>query len=360
MEIELRIGHIKALDGLRGFAMLLVLMIHCYNFYPFTFLSEIGWIGMDLFFVLSGFLITGILLDTKGKKNCYRNFIVRRSLRIFPLYYFVLIIFFSTVSIFALHAFDFYLSIETYFWTYTQNIYIAFHDWPQNNYALWHLWSVAVEEQFYLFWPLVILLLRSKNIYIVSIAGIIISVSIRNYRPDFPFSHVFTFARIDSLLIGGCVAVMIREQKGILEKIVPYVFLISVLIIGAIILCTKDISYKNIYFVKFGYTLFSLAFGCILTGIFDQKKTGRILNVFFGLKLLTITGKYSYGIYIYHWIFFIILLPRIIPIIEKINYLHTHAVFISTLIFTALTFTVSYISYHLFEKQFLKLKSHFR
>ena len=99
-------NRVPELDGLRGIAILAVLFYHFFNFYPFNYLSVFGWVGVDLFFVLSGFLITGILLQLKGLKNAFQIFYARRALRILPLYYLVL------ASVFLLVAFDFFNELK--------------------------------------------------------------------------------------------------------------------------------------------------------------------------------------------------------------------------------------------------------
>src|SRR5690348_15214555 len=110
--------HIPALDGLRGIAVLSVMLYHCFPF----LITKLGWAGVDLFFVLSGFLITGILLDSKAKPNYYKNFIVRRVLRIFPLYYFVLALMLLLIPFFfpdflGAH-FTYYTKHQQWFWLY--------------------------------------------------------------------------------------------------------------------------------------------------------------------------------------------------------------------------------------------------
>jgi peptidoglycan/LPS O-acetylase OafA/YrhL len=111
-----------------------------------------GWCGVDLFFVLSGFLITGILLDTKGEDHFFRNFYMRRILRIFPLYYGFLILFFLVLPQLVSFGNNFHLVLEDqgWYWTYLVNLPIAFYGWPA-FYAISQFWSLGVEEQFYLF-----------------------------------------------------------------------------------------------------------------------------------------------------------------------------------------------------------------
>ncbi len=153
LNIEYKKGHVNALDGLRGIAIILVLFFHCsrFEFLPVRAISAFGWTGVDLFFVLSGFLITGILIDTKGKEGFYKNFFMKRVLRIFPLYYLTLCIFFIPSFFFHFELTEYYITHQIYFWTYTQNLLFAFDGWPENARFLNHFWSLAIEEQFYIF-----------------------------------------------------------------------------------------------------------------------------------------------------------------------------------------------------------------
>ena len=159
-------GHIPALDGLRGLAILLVLMIHfcCLTgVVPRTTLdvlflkfASIGWCGVNLFFLLSGFLITGILFDTKSSSNRMKNFYARRTLRIFPLYYGVLTLWFLVLPAFNLDGTvrSWPSQQKVWVWLYAVNWGLI---WGGHQFGVMeHFWSLAVEEHFYLLWPLVI------------------------------------------------------------------------------------------------------------------------------------------------------------------------------------------------------------
>src|SRR4051812_38390961 len=181
-------GHVPALDGLRGFAILLVLLLH---FTPMgeastkigaigKWIASAGGIGVDLFFVLSGFLITGILLDAKGTPHFFRNFYARRTLRIFPLYYGVLFVCFILVPLFhPFNAEEQQVAHEQgWLWLYGTNIRESMSgaDWPFHRgwISMDHFWSLAVEEHFYLVWPLAVFLLNRRAMIatcFIAIAG---------------------------------------------------------------------------------------------------------------------------------------------------------------------------------------------
>jgi peptidoglycan/LPS O-acetylase OafA/YrhL len=354
LNIQLKKGYIPALDGVRGCAILLVLLFHCLktSVFPFSTLSEIGWIGVDLFFVLSGFLITGILIDTRGCKNFLAIFIYKRILRIFPLYYLCLFIFFITLFIPKITIINFYLDKRFlndifYYLTFTQNILFSFRGWNESD-ILNHFWSLALEEQFYLFWPIIVMLFRNKNIILISVFLISISLITRNLNPTNPFSYVFTFARIDALVIGSISAILIRTNIQLLNKYVHYTFVITLAIILFIIILTHSVSLGNIAFIKCGYTFFDIQFASLIILVFDTKRIGMFVNNIFSAKILTFLGKYSYGIYIYHWLLY------------RGVYAYLEAKFnlpsIFTFPFIGFVILISFMSYHLYEKRFLKYK----
>ncbi|RMH26225.1 MAG: acyltransferase, partial [Planctomycetota bacterium] len=162
-----RRGYIPEFDGLRGVAILLVMAFHIWRYTgdavagrAVSLVAGMGWAGVDVFFVLSGFLITGILLDTKGRPRYWRNFFIRRSLRIFPLYYAVMTALVAgavVIDRLDLAIDDPALATIDKAWInylYLTNFVKAF--WGANVVPLDIAWSLAVEEQFYIFFPFVV------------------------------------------------------------------------------------------------------------------------------------------------------------------------------------------------------------
>ena len=168
---------------MRGCAVLLVLFHHLGNNLEYALKvrhstlwpGRIGWIGVELFFVLSGFLITGILHDSKGTPGYFRNFYARRVLRIFPLYYATLLVF-ATLHWLAPLGFPLE-SQELWVWmlTYLTNVGMVW----QGFGGLAHFWSLAVEEHFYLFWPLVVWRLNRRQLMRLAVAVWVISLALR-------------------------------------------------------------------------------------------------------------------------------------------------------------------------------------
>ena len=164
------LAHIPALDGLRAFAILLVIVRHAsleQGAASRGFLGALGnagWMGVDLFFVLSGFLITRILIQSKGSTYYFRNFYLRRSFRIFPLYYAVLVGLFVVAPI-ASHspAVQELARHQIWYWTYTVNFLAANTNGEACGLHTVHFWSLSVEEQFYLIWPAVVFFVPSDE-----------------------------------------------------------------------------------------------------------------------------------------------------------------------------------------------------
>lgn len=221
--------HIPALDGIRGIAILLVLLNHSAGFslVPFegweslftNVVSSTG-LGVQLFFVLSGFLITGLLLDAKGSPRYFSSFYGRRALRILPLYY-------GTIILFALYLHFRGSGYEVIFherlpWllTFTQNVLITVRqEWSFvfGRYSLGHFWSLAVEEQFYLIWPVVVLWCSARTLericfFLIPVA-LVMRIGFVWGEDNILGAFVFLPCAMDSLAMGAVVAVLVREKR---------------------------------------------------------------------------------------------------------------------------------------------------
>ncbi len=200
---------VPAFDGLRGIAVLAVIFCHLSDYYPEQNAVKVflhaGWCGVDLFFVLSGFLITGILLDTRAAQNYFRAFYARRVLRIFPVYYATLL---SVLTI--AHFFPKLNSVlpiahdRIFYFFYLNNWWPLLKDsWHAN--IIGHFWSLAVEEQFYLVWPFLVWFLSRKQIEMAAIVGIalapIIRFAIYGHYGNVRDIVENPFCRMDSLLV---------------------------------------------------------------------------------------------------------------------------------------------------------------
>ena len=196
-------------------------------------MTNYGSYGVELFFVLSGFLITGILYDTRNKPHYFRNFYMRRLLRIFPLYYGVLALVFFVAPLIPLlrgPTLDYLVDRQAWAWLYAVNIYIAIQgDWSFSY--LEHFWSLAIEEHFYFFWPLVVFLLarRPRTLIAVSLAVSLCAMLSRLIGSLVGLSwwtiYVLTPFRLDGLALGAFLAVTARQPGGLdrLARALPWV-----------------------------------------------------------------------------------------------------------------------------------------
>ena len=231
--------HIPALDGLRGTAFLLVFLYHAYGTGHGSpgqaevaqtlagRAAQYGWVGVDLFFVLSGFLITGVLLRARQDKNYYRNFYARRALRIFPVYYLAVLA--ALVIVPALHlqkspgAPEGYpWSVQIWFWLNLSNLLTAFY--PLIVMPLTHFWSLAIEEQFYLVWPGLLRVLTTRGLVWLT-AGLLAAGEVARNLPfvdrlaaEYPdFIYRMTPLHMDGLLCGALLA-LLSERRGGLSR----------------------------------------------------------------------------------------------------------------------------------------------
>lgn len=358
-EMSTSTQHYPALDGLRGIAILLVVFYHNFGFINYFFF---GWLGVDLFFVLSGFLITNILLNTVDKTNYLRNFFLRRILRIFPLYYAVLIICFFLIPAFGSSVIDlsFYTQNQLWFWFYFQNWLFIFKT-PPNNFLV-HFWSLAVEEQFYLVWPLIILLIKNPKrllvlVFLVLLIVLMIRLTLWLYKiEELSYFSLYTFTRIDGLCVGCIIAFLQRTSSSFLEKYTTPIVLALAVANFVFYFINSSYQFSFPYLAIIGYTTFAIIIGF---GVYEST-TGRnrIIDAFLGIGILKFFGKISYGLYIFHWPVYILLLPVTKNLLN--NLFPMSQVFmqiVSSVVVTSIAIFISFCSYRYFEKYFLDLKS---
>ncbi len=354
--------HYPALDGLRGVAILLVVFLHNFRFTNYFFF---GWLGVDLFFVLSGFLITDILLNTINDPNFLRNFYMRRVLRIFPLYYFTLILCLYILPSFSSLNLDvsYYQHNQLWQWTYLQNWLYIFKE-PFGTKMLLHTWSLAVEEQFYLIWPALILLIKKpKILLIVVFLGLLIVGTSRfllwSYHiKDLAYSSLYTFTRIDGLCIGSMIALIMRIYPDFLKKFTSLIVLLMALINFGFYFINRQHSLTLPYLAFVGYTTFAVLFGILLyEAAFGNS---RLIQILFNNRVLKFFGKISYGLYVYHWPVYILLFTFFKNIfLNDLNLSPKISDVGGAIVVSIAAVLVSMASYRYVEKPFLKLKKHF-
>ncbi len=361
--------HVKALDGIRGVAVLMVILFHMESLLPrssvfanaLSIALRIGWSGVDLFFVLSGFLITGILLDTRDSPNYFRSFYARRALRIFPLYYLVLSV--ILISSHFTNVLDYVLPIphdRIFYFFYLNNWWPLLRDTWHGN-IIGHFWSLAVEEQFYLLWSLCVFAIPPKRIRLAALMGIggalVIRCALFAYAGLTRNLVENTFCRMDALLAGAFLASAVRSPQ-FLERVKPYIYMIGAGSAAALLLLFYVVKSEAVM-NTIELSLPALAFGALVLKAFATATHPHLrLQQILCSGALTSLGKYSYGMYVYHvpTLFVMRALVR-----RKIALEHSVGL---TLLFmftvVIVSFLVAKISFDLFEARFLQLKRYFR
>jgi peptidoglycan/LPS O-acetylase OafA/YrhL len=366
VQIPNRVGE---LDGIRGAAILLVMLFHfgsSFSPQPSLVYAAIqqafgfGWCGVDLFFVLSGFLITGILLDSKGSRNYFRVFYWRRVLRILPLYYaavFALFLVFPAVSHYLGGSWPEPSPTEQlWYWFHISNWRTAFCPlvfWPAS-----HFWSLAIEEQFYLLWPAIVLACSPRKLLRLCAVVILGCCLLRNLplfqalnAQYYNFLYRLTPFRMDSLLFGACGALIVRDQKwtNIAKQYLGLLFVSGFLIIIAVVLVAGSTSPHSGPMTRFGYTALGLCFSCGVFYAFSHASSVDGIARFFRTPVLRSFGKYSYAMYVVH-----------APVAAYVLvHLGGHRVWSSGLTILAriaVTYVLALLSWNCIERHFLKLK----
>jgi len=310
---ETQANHLLPLDGLRGVAILMVLLFHTCQMplgsvatlpgRAFERFASIGWTGVDLFFVLSGFLITRILLDARDAANYYRVFYTRRVLRLFPLYYLSLVAFFwiwpflgNHIAFFRLHGPGTFGRWEQlWYWFDLVNLRTAFY--PLLIPLLTHYWTLSLEEQFYAVWPVVVRSLRERWMAILAVAVMVVTPvlralpwiqSINDVHPNFIYR--LTPFNLDTLLCGALLAVLWRHIDRRRLRLGAAVVLAVTL--PAVVLWGSPEPGRGVL----APTMLAVMFGSLLL----LSLTSRPLSAVFSWKVLRWMGKYSYSVYLLH------------------------------------------------------------
>jgi peptidoglycan/LPS O-acetylase OafA/YrhL len=363
-ELQRRGKHLDSLDGLRGVAILLVFFFHYLprnSHSPLSWLASLGWSGVDLFFVLSGFLITGILYDTRGSCNFFKVFYARRALRLFPLYFCAAGLVLS-ISL-SLHIRLNWKAIP--FYIYGANVMLLVKDGVPNSTRFFqciHFWSLALEEQFYSLWPLVIFFVRSRRkLMLICASGILgallFRIALTCTRAPIWALYTELPSRMDALLAGSMLALLLRGTRVSISRRKIHLLLGACCLTLVILFArARTLFFASSEMTTLGYTMFAGAYACILALALTR---GTLANRIGKIPALRFFGRYSYGLYVWHdlpspicvawWPWFA---RNIHPLILA------ESAYVLTLL--ALFTAVAVASYHLLEIRFLKLKSHFR
>lgn len=361
--------HVTALDGLRGLAILLVIphnadvFSHASAFmWPAAMLAHAGWIGVQLFFVLSGFLITGNLLDSQRSSNYYSSFFARRALRIFPLYYGVLVLglvvlpHVATLSpqTLASHTHQIWL------WTFLVNWAEPF---DRTVWGFPHFWSLAIEEQFYLVWPFLVHKRTPRAVWTLC-AGIVVAAFV--FRCAMMWSgikpealYMFTVSRMDALAIGAACAALLRTPAtaAILHRYDRHYWKAGLLLVIAMTVATRGFEIYGADTFTYGYPLVSIGFALLLLATLTPSAgSASVYQSMLNFAPLRSVGKYSYAIYVLHMPIQLTMGAAILPWLRSSTTLYP---LIYPVLIAALSYLAAFASYHLYEKHFLKLKRYF-
>lgn len=368
---------ITSLDGWRGLAILFVFFYHYMpvnpinhmpldSHNPFAVISQFGWCGVDLFFVLSGFLITGILYDTRQSSNFFKTFYARRALRLFPVYFCAILVIAICTGFFQgqrdWRLIPFFLYGANVMMIGRHGIHIS-----SPYFSCGHLWSLAVEEQFYSCWPIIVFFVASrKKLAGICLSGIAAAIVFRVLLIHYVWSLTLAVwtayfllpTRMDSLLAGALLAIGVRGagyEKWLRPGLLWWVVGAGCAILVFFIASTHSFNHTTIPMASVGFTVLAVTFAAIL-GL--ALLPGTIPNRIGQNSVLRFFGRYSYGFYIWH--------ELIHPICQTWigtfeRYIHplvlAHMAYMATTL--ALFTAIAVASYHLLEVRFLKMKSKF-
>ncbi len=364
---------IPGLDGLRAVAFFLVFLFH-------TNYLNLGWIGVQLFFVLSGFLITGILVKMKQdlpQKQYFFKFYGRRFLRIFPLYYFYLLLMLGVAYLLYLanyrpNRMQDYFNQISFALAYVYDFFYASSSF-KDSYFITHFWSLSVEEQFYIFWPLLIFLIPSRHYKKLFIAAIILGPLMRLGLSWLYNAHIFSFlgndvavgiyalpfSHVDAFGWGAFISLYrlprSRQQFFILLLAIPVIGLVSQVLATGTIGTPSGLGFPfpiaNGLKQVWGYSLLNYFFA---VAIYAVAREG-LFNHFLEMAWMKYLGKISYGLYVYHYslIFFASRIQDFVVLTPD------QAQLVTALIAFPATVLISALSYKFIEKPILDLKDRF-
>jgi len=366
-------GHVPLLDGVRGLAVLLLLSHQLVlDVLPdagaptsdrlLDRLMQPGWIGVQLFFVLSGFLITGVLLDTKGRGGYFRSFYGRRVLRIFPLYYLLLVVLSFVLPRLGhvpplLQANPRAMPLA---WIYLSN-------WTLTVPApIGHCWSLAVEEQFYLVWPFVVAALSAPRLlrfcFVLAALALAFRIGVWTLGLSPEIAYQNTFARMDALALGAAGAILLRDPAAVARWAPGLRRALLVAGVAVAIAAILGLARTGPVTQIAGYSLLAISFALLIAvGVFEQAASGGRISAALSARPLRLFGKYSYAIYIIHLPLHIfvskVLLADVVAFRGEGRHLAIQLAY--AIVMTGVLLALAMLSYHLFEKHFLKLKRYF-
>jgi peptidoglycan/LPS O-acetylase OafA/YrhL len=363
-----------ALDGVRTVAIAMVMARHYWGS-----IAPLGWMGVQLFFVLSGFLITGILFDTRNAKHRFKNFYARRALRIFPLYYgflaAALIVLFLTKG--PVHRY--FLLWPVYLQNFFEFLYpratdILFTGHGRPFTAVGHLWSLAVEEQFYLVWPLLVFSVKDRKrlmqlSWLIICGRLILAVYWQHHLPAYIVQRGLAYRMLptqaDGFLMGGLVALWMRGRpSGFAARRSGTVAVVALSLFAALLfalhghnrLCNGECySYLSGFQATIGLPLTNLVSALV---VLAATQVNTWIYRLCHLGPMRSLGRVSYGLYVFH-IPVLVVVDDVVRFLSRrlgLSLVHPN---VSAVVSAVVTCGVAYASFYLWERPFLRLKNRF-
>lgn len=366
------------LDGIRALAFLLVYVSHVGAFpgmrVPFlqpleqayNLIVRWGWIGVDLFLVLSGFLITCLLLKERENYGniSFKYFFVRRMLRIWPLYYLVFILGFFILPLFKVWGFGYgsqprHEMMNTYFVPYLLffgNLEFS-HVIKSISPMVASLWTADLEEQFYVIWGgLMTLLNKKRKLVVTLITLLVVAICMRLHIQSSSTSHnpyyYHTLSHMDPLLVGSLSAIMWCTFENKIKALGPLLFIVGMSIIVSIMIYVPDI-FQNQKSIVWAMSGIAIGWTCFLLGVLSCKS----LQFIFSLKPLTALGKITYGMYLLHYPILVICSAFFRKHLVSLNELQSW--FLIFFITLSLTLIIAQCSWKFYERPFNALRYKF-
>jgi peptidoglycan/LPS O-acetylase OafA/YrhL len=374
------------LDGLRGLAFLMVFLQH-YLFLPWAIM------GVNVFFVLSGFLITGILIETRHQPHRARNFYMRRTLRISPLYYAVCLLALASYPVFRwqwswawlawpLYVANFLLFVDPSAAIANSTLYIAgigrMHTLFPVSVSLnfGHFWSLCVEEQFYLFWPWVVFFIRKGrtllSVCVITVVTVpVLRLLAQRDAPSWMLTHGLLFRgtpfQLDALIWGALIAVLWKSGRWSERMLIvgryfaAACLLLSVVYLAVTVHPFRSEDWRHTYVYPSWTGTWGLSFVDIFTvsTILCCLKPHALLVATLGAAPLRWIGRISYGAYVFHDIFHDILLQIVWHLSGRWRGLAPFDEYLAALLGFLLTLILATLSFRYLETPFLKLKDRY-
>jgi peptidoglycan/LPS O-acetylase OafA/YrhL len=371
--------HMPWLDGLRGLAVIIIVWHnvtgmgggagHTLPAKIYFASAAAGWVGVTLFFALSGFLITGILLDTRDRPHAWRTFTARRALRIFPLYYVTLAVAFVLLPLSGVLPtwLNGDRAHQVWYWTYLLNWTVPL---GLGGIGLAHFWSLAVEEQFYVLWPLVALTIGARRLAAVSAALVLVALVSRiailsgTWAPAMASKAVysFTICRWDALALGAIVAIAARDAQWAV-RLIRLAWPGTLALIGCALVLgawRRGFSSEDWVMETMGQLVFAaLCAGVVALAIAPGMGAPGWFYRLLGQPWLRTLGKYSYAIYVFHFPLIHMVLKSLPKAIVTAGGMASVIMFSGMFVgILAASFVAALVSWRVLESPMLSLRRH--